>query len=307
VTRTISTNVEKLVLTGTTAINGTGSKGNDYIVGNTANNALTGGAGNDLLNGGTGTGADSLKGDAGNDVLEGMDGNDTLTDTGGNNLFNGGAGADSMTGNTGNEFFAGGAGNDTINTGTGADIIAFNRGDGQDIVNASAGVDNTLNLGGGIRYTDLLLTKSGKNLVLNVGGAGESITFANWYTSAANHSVSNLQVIVAANSDYSAASADPLVNSKIENFNFLGLVSRFDQAGAPSSWSAMNSLLDTHLASSDTAALGGDLAYQYGANGSLAGLALTPVQGELASAQFGTSAQTLQPLAGLQEGMVKLS
>jgi hypothetical protein len=69
----------------------------------------------------------------------------------------------------------------------------------------------------------------------------------------------------------------------------------------------MNSLLNAHLANSDTAALGGDLAYQYGMNGSFSGLALTQVQGELATAQFGSAAQTLQPLAGLQEGLVKLS
>lgn len=69
----------------------------------------------------------------------------------------------------------------------------------------------------------------------------------------------------------------------------------------------MNVLLDKHLASSDSEALGGDLAYRYGLDGSLAGLALTPVQSILSSAQFGAAPQTLQPLAGLQEGLVKLS
>ena len=69
----------------------------------------------------------------------------------------------------------------------------------------------------------------------------------------------------------------------------------------------MNTLLDAHLAGSDTEALGGDLAYRYGLTGSLAGLAMTPEQGTLSSAQFGSAPQSFQPLAGLQEGLVKLS
>ena len=62
-----------------------------------------------------------------------------------------------------------------------------------------------------------------------------------------------------------------------------------------------------HLAGSDTDAIGGDLAYRYGLAGSLAGLAFTPVQNELSSEQFGSAPQTLQPLANLQSGLVKLS
>ncbi|MDD1429299.1 hypothetical protein MEO94_33725, partial [Dolichospermum sp. ST_sed9] len=57
ITYTLATNVENLVLTGTTDLNGTG---------NTLNNTLTGNSGNNILNGGTG--ADTLIGGAGNDV-----------------------------------------------------------------------------------------------------------------------------------------------------------------------------------------------------------------------------------------------
>jgi Ca2+-binding RTX toxin-like protein len=247
-----------------------------------------------------------LYGDAGNDVLEGMDGSDTLSDSGGNNLFNGGAGTDSLTGNTGNEFFIGGVGSDTHATNTGADIIAFNRGDGQDTVNASTGGDNTVSLGGGIAYADLTLSKSGDNLVLGLG-SGESMTFADWYSSTSNRSVATLQAIVEASTDYDPMSSNPLLNKKIASFDFLGIVDYFDQAGSPSTWEVADALLDEHLASPETAALGGDLAYQYGRNGSLAGLALTPVQTILGDSQFGTAAQTLQPLSGLQEGLIKLS
>jgi hypothetical protein len=47
--------------------------------------------------------------------------------------------------------------------------------------------------------------------------------------------------------------------------------------------------------------LGGDLTYQYGKNGNLSNVSLTPAQGILGSTQFGTAAQTLQPAANLQD------
>ena len=79
------TQIENLVLTGTAAINGTGSTGANTITGNTAANTLDGGDGNDVLVGNGG--ADNLLGGAGNDtltafggsLLDGGDGNDTLS------------------------------------------------------------------------------------------------------------------------------------------------------------------------------------------------------------------------------------
>ena len=65
VTLTLSSNVENLVLTGTSAINGTGNTLDNSISGNTANNSLTGAAGNDKLDGGAGN--DMLIGGAGAD------------------------------------------------------------------------------------------------------------------------------------------------------------------------------------------------------------------------------------------------
>jgi hypothetical protein len=57
----------------------------------------------------------------------------------------------------------------------GADVIAFNRGDGQDVINASKGKDNTLSLGGGITYSNLSFVKSANDLIL-VTGASDQIT-----------------------------------------------------------------------------------------------------------------------------------
>jgi Ca2+-binding RTX toxin-like protein len=66
ITYTLPQNVERLVLTGSANLSGTGSSGNDEITGNAGSNALTGLAGNDTLDGGGGT--DSLVGGTGNDT-----------------------------------------------------------------------------------------------------------------------------------------------------------------------------------------------------------------------------------------------
>ncbi|MFZ2726348.1 MAG: calcium-binding protein [Methylococcaceae bacterium] len=68
--------VEKLTLTGSVPISGTGNALANLITGNAANNTLTGDVGNDTLIGGGG--ADSLVGDAGIDRLDGGLGDDTL-------------------------------------------------------------------------------------------------------------------------------------------------------------------------------------------------------------------------------------
>ena len=287
----LGANLEKLTLTGTAALNGSGNELNNTLIGNGGNNVLDGGFGNDLL--------------------QGMAGNDTLADASGNNLLDGGAGADTLTGNTGNELFAGGTGNDTLTLGTGKDIILFNRGDGLDIVKASTGQDDTLSLGGGIAYSDLALSKTNNDLVLKTGGT-DQITFKDWYASPTNHSVLNLQVIADAMVGFAPGGSDPLKDNKVETFNFSGLVNKFDQvssaAPALTTWALSNALLDFHLGSgSDSAAIGGDLAYQYGKNGTLNGMGLNAAQSAVNDPSFGQSAQTLHDPAVWQAEVAKLS
>jgi len=157
----------------------------------------------------------------------------------------------------------------------------------------------------------LYLQKQGNNLILQTA-ANEDITFTDWYASSANRSVGNLQVIVEAGADYLAGSNDTLRDNKVERFDFKLIAQRFDQAvaatpSAANKWAVMNVLLDAHLGSgSDSEALGGDLAYQYGRSGSLAGIGINSAQNVLSAAPFGTGAQSLQAFSGLQEGLVKL-
>ena len=273
--------------------------GNDVVLGGTGNDRMDGGAGNDYLDGGTGS--DVMNGGRGVDLLQGGAGNDQLTDNSGNGLMDGGAGNDTLVNSSANSMMIGGAGNDTLVLGGGYDVIAFNRGDGKDVVSGKD-AKATLSLGGGIRYQDLTLRRSGSALVLE-DTAGDRITFDKWYDGKRYQSVSKLQIVTGSPS--AAQSADPLANDKVETFDFKGVVAAFDAANSAhhgvSKWALTNALAQFQLGGSNTAALGGDVAYDYGVNGTLAGVAMSAAQEITNSAQFGRQAQTLKPQAQPQD------
>ena len=180
----------------------------------------------------------------------------------------------------------GGAGADTLTTGGGADVIAFDKGDGADVVNASIGTDDTLTLGGGLAYGNLALRKSGQDLILDAT-SGDLITFKNWYQAGVNNkSILNLQVVTDAMVAFNSSGSDPLLNRKVINFDFGGLVSRFDAALAANPtltcWNLTNALATCYLAGSDSAAIGGDFAYDYGHRHALNGIGAAPGQSVLA-------------------------
>ena len=96
----------------------------------------------------------------------------------------------------------------------------------------------------------------------------------------------------------------------MQSFDFRGIVSAFDAQRALnpalSSWALSSALLNFHLGGADGAAVGGDLAYQYG-HGGYTGIGSTAAFDVLAAQGFGVTAQTLRPFTGLTEGQVKLA
>ena len=157
---------------------------------------VAGTAGADLLSGVDGyidvirglDGNDSLSGLGGNDRLYGDGGDDTVGASGSNNLLDGGSGNDTLrisgsqvvSGNT----FIGGIGNDTITGAYLSDTYLFNAGDGQDTIwEASYGYANTdiLRLGAGITVSDILLLRSGLDLMVNFVGGIDQIKLSNWF------------------------------------------------------------------------------------------------------------------------------
>ena len=282
--------MQALLLDGSGAINATGNALDNWLVGNSGGNVLNAGSG------------------SGTDILQGGQGSDQLTDGAGSNLLDGGAGVDVLTDGEGASWLFGGKGNDTINLGQDSDLLGFNRGDGADVVNPGqeALANDVVSLGKGIRYADLRLAKKGNDLVFDVG-AGDSITFSKWYVGSVNKGVGKLQ-IVTVEGDYDATSTDKTRDQQVEVFDFAKLVQKFDAARAASAinargWAMMNSLLDAHLQGSNTAALGGDLSYQYATTGSLAGIGLGAAQSSLAA---GTDWQNLKNRSQLEQGSVQL-
>jgi len=165
VTFTLTDNIEKLTLTGATAINGTGNSLNNVLTGNAADNALDGKGGTDTLVGGQGDDtyyvdviSDQVteKANEGTDTVNsavawtlganfenltltgttaifgtGNSSNNVLTGNDRNNSLLGLNGDDVLSGGKGNNALDGGEGNDTLIGGVGTDTLTG--GAGQDV------------------------------------------------------------------------------------------------------------------------------------------------------------------------------
>ena len=224
ITYTLGSNVERLVLTGSSAVNGTGNGLANRLTGNGAADTLNGGAGDDTLDGGLGK--DSMVGGAGNDQYwvsqvddvvteaanEGTDsvlldvtytlGNnvENLTLNGGSainatgnalaNVLTGNNGANSLSGAAGNDTLDGAGGNDTLTGGAGADGYVFGRGYGSDTIvenDATTGVKDFVSFGANIAKGDITFQKSGNALLAKVNGTSDVLTLQDWYLGSKYH------------------------------------------------------------------------------------------------------------------------
>ena len=162
---TLGADLENLVLTGISALSGTGNGLDNILTGNDGNNTLSGGAGNDTIDGGLGvdvmlggTGDDTFYVDNAKDTVieQAGEGNDTIISkvswTLGANVENlvldgtedingtGNALANAITGNSGNNTINGGLGADVMDGGGSGDDVFFVDNAG-DVVIAGSGYD----------------------------------------------------------------------------------------------------------------------------------------------------------------------
>ena len=222
-TLTLAANVENLLLTGTTAINGTGNTLDNVLTGNSAVNTLTGGAGNDRLDGKPG--ADKMLGGLGDDtyvvdvstdvITENLnEGTDTveagltytlganvenLTLTGTaingtgntlNNVLKGNSAVNILTGAAGNDTLDGGAGADTLTGGTGNDTYVLGRGYAADTVvenDATAGNTDIAQFLTGVAADQIWFQHVGNNLEASIIGTADKLVVKDWYLASANH------------------------------------------------------------------------------------------------------------------------
>ncbi|KQV39160.1 MULTISPECIES: calcium-binding protein [unclassified Rhizobium] len=151
VSYTLSANIEKLTLTGTGNLNGTGNALANTIVGTSGKNTLDGGAGADSLSGGAGddtyivdnssdvvseasaAGTDTVKASASFTLAANVEklvltGSGNINGTGNTlaNTIDGNGGANRISGGDGGDALNGGLGNDTLTGGAGADKFHFN-------------------------------------------------------------------------------------------------------------------------------------------------------------------------------------
>lgn len=185
--------------------------GDDVIYGGDGDDDIQGENGNDIIF--VGSGQDTANGGSGNDTVSYFDATSGVSiirdsETGNVTAYGGSGGndqlisiesfigsdyADRIDGTDGDNTFDGGAGNDTFYGGDGDDTYFYNAGGGHDIIsdqyvvvsgkyptNVDAG-DDTLSFGSSIELSDIVLSMTGNDLVVEfAGAAGDSVTVRDW-------------------------------------------------------------------------------------------------------------------------------
>jgi Ca2+-binding RTX toxin-like protein len=209
--------VERLVLTGTAPIDGTGNGLANTLTGNAARNVLTGGGGNDtyvvqnvddVVVEAAGAGLDLVQSSVSYTLPANVE-KLTLTGTApasatGNGLAN------TLTGNNAANVLDGGAGNDSLVGMHGGDTYRFAPGSGQDTItdnDSTRGVVDTARFEGGLRPLDLVLSRVANDLLVQVQGSGDAVTVRNWYLSPYNH----VEVLAAGGQQLASSRVDLLI------------------------------------------------------------------------------------------------
>lgn len=110
-------------------------------------------------------------------------GNDAFFGSYDTDMLIGGLGNDTIRARDGHDTLVGGAGNDTLSGDGGNDTYVFDRGDGQDIIRDYSGAGgwggyDTVQFGGGVAPSDVVVTQAGNgaHLVLSIAGTTDTIT-----------------------------------------------------------------------------------------------------------------------------------
>ena len=106
----------------------------------------------------------------------GGNGDDTLNGGAGNDRLDGGNGTDTLDGGTGNDYLSGGTGNDTY---------LFGKGDGQDTISndydTAAGKLNVLQFKAGVVPSEILVSRSGSDLLLSIANTTDKVTIGGFF------------------------------------------------------------------------------------------------------------------------------
>ncbi len=111
-------------------------------------------------------------------------GNDTVYGAYGDDVLYGGDGNDCIYGEAGDDKIYGGAGNDTLQGGAGNDTYYFGLGDGNDTIIDSNG-NNVIVFGEGISKNNIIVCRSGNDMILKINGENDTIRITNQYNNSA--------------------------------------------------------------------------------------------------------------------------